>query len=151
MKTIVKPDDFQRLSRDYNSDPRRSLSLQAEAYVDPKWFELDQQSIIAKSWQWVCHVEKVREPGSYVATTIAGKPVAIVRDREGVILDPSRNARRNWAMFAWASSSTLGGNDASTSPAMNSGFDREDSSRKAFWLRTAWSRASWRTLLSKLM
>ena len=83
MKTIVKPDDFQRLSRGYNSDPRRSLSLQAEAYVDPKWFELDQQSIIAKSWQWVCHVKKVREPGSYVATTIAGKPVAIVRDREG--------------------------------------------------------------------
>ena len=29
-------------------------------------------------------MEKVREPGSYTTATIAGKPIAVVRDKEGV-------------------------------------------------------------------
>ena len=61
------------------------MSLHKDAYVQSDWYEVDRQGIIAKSWQWVCHVEKLREPGSYVATEIAGQPVAIVRDREGVL------------------------------------------------------------------
>ena len=31
----------------------------------------------------MCHVEKLREPGSYVATEIAGNPIVAVRDRSG--------------------------------------------------------------------
>ena len=54
-----------------------------ETYVDPQWHQLDQQAVIAKSWQWVCHVEKLREPGSYITVEIAGKPIALVRDKDG--------------------------------------------------------------------
>ena len=53
--------DFSRVSGGYNSNPAASLSLRAEAYTDPAWFAMDQQAVLAKSWQWVCHVEKVRE------------------------------------------------------------------------------------------
>ncbi len=79
----LRPEDFARLSGGYDDNPKRSSSLKSEAYVDPRWFELDQQAVIARSWQWVCHVEKVREPGSYTTVQIAGKPIAIVRDRDG--------------------------------------------------------------------
>ncbi len=76
-------EDFIRLSAGYDQAPQRSLSLNAEAYTDPRCYLVEQEAIIARSWQWVCHVEKVREPGSYTTTVIAGKPIAIVRDGDG--------------------------------------------------------------------
>ena len=85
MNKILTAEDFTRLSGGYDDAPQRSFSLKSEAYVNPQWFELDQQAVIAKSWQWVCHVEKVREPGAYITTRIAGKPIVVVRDREGIL------------------------------------------------------------------
>ncbi|WP_350333939.1 aromatic ring-hydroxylating oxygenase subunit alpha [Coralliovum pocilloporae] len=83
MSLVFSREDFQRLSHGYDDNPARSMSLKAEAYTDPRWHVLDQNAVIAKTWQWVCHVEKVRDPGSYTTITIAGQPIAIVRDREG--------------------------------------------------------------------
>ena len=85
MNKLLRSEEFDRISRGFDDNPQRSLSLNAETYVDPNWYLMDQQAVIAKSWQWVCHVEKVREPGSYVTVTIAGQPIAVVRDREGVL------------------------------------------------------------------
>ena len=76
---------FAEIANGYNENASKSLSLRAEAYVDPVWHNLDLKEIIARTWQWVCHVEKVRNPGSYTTIEIAGQPIAIVRDREGVL------------------------------------------------------------------
>jgi choline monooxygenase len=76
---------FAAISNGYQSDPSRSLSLRAEAYTDPHWHQVDVQEIISKTWQWVSHAEKLRQPGSFVTVEIAGKPIAIVRDREGTL------------------------------------------------------------------
>jgi len=65
----------------YDLNASRSFSLAADAYTQEDWFTTDQQQIIRNTWQWVCHVEKTREPGSYVATEIAGHPIAVVRDK----------------------------------------------------------------------
>ncbi|RKF16990.1 aromatic ring-hydroxylating dioxygenase subunit alpha [Roseovarius spongiae] len=77
--------DVDHISQGYSSDSGRSLSLRADAYTEQKWFEADRRAILGRSWQWVCHVEKLRDPGSYVATEIAGQPIAVVRDREGAL------------------------------------------------------------------
>ena len=76
---------FDAIKAGFDPDPNRALSLRKEAYVDAGWYEVDRAGILAKSWQWVCHVEKLRTPGSYVATRIAGHPIAVVRDREGLL------------------------------------------------------------------
>ena len=76
---------FEAIKGGFDPDPNRALSLRKEAYVGADWYEVDRTGILAKSWQWVCHVEKLRAPGAYVATTIAGHPIAVVRDREGVL------------------------------------------------------------------
>ena len=47
--------------------------------------QFEREAIFARTWRWVCHVEKVRAPGAYLATEVAGRPVAIVRDREGCL------------------------------------------------------------------
>lgn len=61
------------------------MSLRAEAYTDPRWLDADVRAIFARTWQWVCHVEKLSSPGGYVSATVAGMPIAIVRDRDGAL------------------------------------------------------------------
>ena len=71
------------VARGWHPDPNRSLSLHADAYTEPQWFERDQQKIIGRTWQWLCHVESLREPGNYVTDTIAGMPIVAIRDQAG--------------------------------------------------------------------
>ncbi|MFX0544129.1 aromatic ring-hydroxylating oxygenase subunit alpha [Roseovarius sp. S1116L3] len=78
-------EEFAKISRGYDENPSRSLSLRAEAYTDPAWHAVDVQQILAKTWQWVCHVEKLRQPGSYVTVQIAGQPIAVVRCLDGML------------------------------------------------------------------
>ncbi|MEV4454310.1 ring-hydroxylating oxygenase subunit alpha [Microbispora sp. NPDC049633] len=77
--------DVHRVGAGFHQDPERSMSLRSEAYTDPRWLEADVRAIFARTWQWVCHVEKLRSPGSYVSATVAGMPIAIVRDRDGAL------------------------------------------------------------------
>jgi choline monooxygenase len=79
----VTVDDVREIARGFDPDPARSMSLRSEAYTDAKWAEADLEAIFSRTWQWVCHGEKVAEPGSYVSATIAGMPVVVVRDRYG--------------------------------------------------------------------
>ncbi len=76
---------FESISSGYHPDPSRSLSLRAEAYTDPVWFAVDQREIISRSWQWICHAEKVREPGSYTTADVGGHPIVVIRDQEGTL------------------------------------------------------------------
>ncbi len=85
MTTMPTPQEFAAIGAGYDAEASRSLSLRKEAYVAPGWYSADQAAILARSWQWVCHVEKLREPGSFVTVQIAGHPIAVVRDRAGVL------------------------------------------------------------------
>ena len=67
----------------YDPDPTRSMSLHADAYTELRWHEIEQREVFARSWQWVCHVESLRFPGSYMALEVAGMPVALVRGHDG--------------------------------------------------------------------
>lgn len=71
------------IRKGYHPDASRSLSLRAEAYTTQMWHEMDLKHILSRTWQWVCHVEKVRASGSFVTADIAGKPIAVVRDSDG--------------------------------------------------------------------
>ena len=75
--------DFATIRGGFDEDPARSFSLHKDAYTGAAWFAADRDAILAKSWQWVCHVEKLRTPGAYIAVEIAGRPIAIVRDKAG--------------------------------------------------------------------
>ncbi|MFG1942258.1 SRPBCC family protein [Nonomuraea sp. NPDC048826] len=76
---------FDHISAGYDPDPARSMSLKADAYTDPQWFAIDQKAVFSRTWQWLCHVEKLREPGSYVTRTVAGMPIVAVRDEAGTL------------------------------------------------------------------
>lgn len=67
----------------YNAEPTASLSLHADAYTEAAWFDVERRQIFGRSWQWLCHVEKLRAPSSYVTGTVAGAPIVAVRDKRG--------------------------------------------------------------------
>ncbi len=67
----------------WDPDPSRSYSLSAEAYTESRFFDVDQRQIIGRSWQWICHGEKLRHPGSYLAETVAGMPIVALRTGAG--------------------------------------------------------------------
>ncbi len=83
MNDLPSKSQFDAIADGYDKNASATLSLRAEAYTDPAWHSVDLTAIIAKTWQWVCHVEKVRDAGSYTTIDIAGHPIAVVRDRDG--------------------------------------------------------------------
>mgnify|MGYP006274826845 CR=1 FL=1 len=85
MTAPISPAEFEAIRAGFHADPARSQSLRAEAYVDPRWFAVEREAIFARTWRWVCHVEKLREQGSFVTAEIAGRPICVVRDREGAL------------------------------------------------------------------
>lgn len=81
--TPVTAADVREIATGFHPDPARSMSLRSEAYTEPKWAMADIEAIFARTWQWICHVEQLAEAGRYVSATVAGMPVAVVRDRDG--------------------------------------------------------------------
>lgn len=83
MTELLTMTELAGIADGYDRNPSRSLSLRKEAYVDPRWHKVDLEHVLARTWQWVCHVEKLRTPGQYLTAEIAGRPIALVRDRSG--------------------------------------------------------------------
>ncbi len=83
MSINLTPEEFGHIRQGYHADPARSLSLLADAYTAPCWYDVDLTAILSTSWQWVCHAERLREPGAWLTIEIAGNPLVVVRDREG--------------------------------------------------------------------
>lgn len=81
----VTAEDVHRIATGHHPDPARSMSLRAEAYVEPLWADFEDRAVFSRTWQWICHVGQLTEPGSYVASTVAGMPIVVVRDRTGIL------------------------------------------------------------------
>lgn len=75
--------DVELVRSGYHSNPAESLSLHADAYTKQKWFNYEQEIIFKGNWQYVCHQEKLQQPGAYVAITIAGQSICVLRDKTG--------------------------------------------------------------------
>jgi choline monooxygenase len=54
-------------------------------YVDPRILELELETTFARTWQYACRVDQVREPGQFVTLELAGEPLLVVRGSDGVL------------------------------------------------------------------
>jgi carnitine monooxygenase subunit len=78
-------DDFSVLLERLNDSPERSLSLPPAFYYEQRFLEWERDQIFYKSWQFLCHGEKLRETGSFVSGNILGRSVFAVRGQDGVV------------------------------------------------------------------
>lgn len=57
-------------------------SLDARYYTDPQVFEVERTGLLARTWQFGCHLSDLAEIGSYVSFEIAGESLFAIRGRD---------------------------------------------------------------------
>jgi phenylpropionate dioxygenase-like ring-hydroxylating dioxygenase large terminal subunit len=62
-----------------------NLSLPGWIYHDPGFLELEKEAIFRSSWQLVCHLSDVPNPGDYHSFDFLGESVIVVRGEDGEV------------------------------------------------------------------
>ena len=62
------------------TEPIRSLA--ARYYTDPKVFRLENEGLLARTWQFGCHTSVIANPGDYATFEIAGESLFAIRGRD---------------------------------------------------------------------
>ncbi len=74
---------MQGLVRD---DPGRGIfRVHRSAMTSPEVFELEQDRIFAHGWLYLAHESELAKPGEYRRRTVAGRPLFIVRGKDGQV------------------------------------------------------------------
>jgi len=60
-------------------------TIPAPWYVDARVAQLERDQILSKTWQLVARIDQVTRAGEFVATTVAGEPLVVVRGNDGVL------------------------------------------------------------------
>jgi len=68
-----------------SSDALPVRSLQARYYTDPTLFKVEQQGVLARTWQFAGHVSQVSTSGDYFTFSIAGENLFAVRTKDNKI------------------------------------------------------------------
>ncbi|MDE2561221.1 MAG: aromatic ring-hydroxylating dioxygenase subunit alpha [Sphingomonadales bacterium] len=66
-------------------DPDADFSLPGWIYSDPEFFTLEMERVIRPSWQIVCHVSEVANPGEYQTIDYLGESVVVIRGDDGQV------------------------------------------------------------------
>jgi choline monooxygenase len=75
--------EISQIRGNYDDIATRSHSINTRCYVDPKFLKVEREQIFHRSWQFLCHEEKLRETGSFATLNIEGQSVVALRNREG--------------------------------------------------------------------
>jgi methanesulfonate monooxygenase large subunit len=52
-------------------------------YTDRETFELEQERLFLRTWNFVCHESEIENPGDYISTSVAGVPIIVSRNQRG--------------------------------------------------------------------
>jgi choline monooxygenase len=70
-------------------DPDRPLERAATIpntwYSNSDIFELERRAVFGDTWQIIGQADQVREPGSFFTIELAGEPILVIRDDQGVL------------------------------------------------------------------
>ena len=61
------------------------MSLPAWMYYDPGFFELEREALFRTTWQLVCHLNDVPEPGDYMTLDLMGERALVLRGTDGEV------------------------------------------------------------------
>ncbi len=78
----VETDSIKSLEESGGSSERRE-ALPIWIYGDSKLFALEVEHLIKPTWQFVCHVNEVPEPGNFTWLDIVGERAYVIRNTDG--------------------------------------------------------------------
>ena len=67
--------EISQIRGNYDDIATRSHSINTRCYIDPKFLKVEREQIFHRSWQFLCHEEKLRKAGSFVTLSIEGQSV----------------------------------------------------------------------------
>jgi len=93
---MTDPFTTKPLHLDVNQQIECAHTLASRFYVDPKILEIEKEKIFRRSWQLVGSLDQpcaevnglkktISDPETYFTTDVAGEPLLIVRDRQGIL------------------------------------------------------------------
>ncbi len=85
MTAGLTPRQLEHAGEGYDAVAARSASIGADCYIDPAYLEAERERIFRRSWQYLCHEEALREPGSYVTGAVQGQSLVAVRGEDGAL------------------------------------------------------------------
>ncbi len=62
----------------------RARTIPAAWYHDPEVYALEKRRVFGDTWQLVGRLDQIAEPGTFFTADVAGEPILVVRDTEGV-------------------------------------------------------------------
>ncbi len=63
----------------------RAETIPSAWFTEHRFHQLDLEAVFARTWQYAGHLDRLAEPGSWLACEAAGEPVVVVRDLEGTL------------------------------------------------------------------
>lgn len=84
-----------------------TATLPASWYSDPAIGEIERHSIWSDNWVMFCTADEVADPGSYVAASMAGWPVLVVRAPDGVLRGYVNVCPHRAGPIAWDGTGTI--------------------------------------------
>ena len=76
--------DLQQIIDSY--DPtlplEKALTIPSSWYVNRELYQLELETVFARSWQMVARVDQLQNPGDYVTSDVANEPVVVVRGND---------------------------------------------------------------------
>ncbi len=76
---------IEKIRQGYQSEAANSWSLHSDCYTNPKFLSFDQAAIFRKTWQFICHSEKLSLSGSYITADIQGQSIVVCRDKDNTL------------------------------------------------------------------
>ncbi len=102
--------DFDHLRRAASAPAGEASSLPFWAYQNQDVYALEVERIFQRDWVALCPAAALSAPGEYLATDIAGEPVAIVRGSDGELRALSNVCRHRGTLLLSPGSGRLDGN-----------------------------------------
>ena len=85
MKEHLTQRELEYAGEGYDPVAARSCSIGADCYLDPRYLEAERAQIFRRSWQYLCHEEALREPGSFLAADVQGRSIVAIRGEDGAL------------------------------------------------------------------
>jgi len=80
---VLSQKELSQIRGKYDEIAARSHSINTRCYIDPKFLQVEREQIFHRSWQFLCHEEKLSEAGNFATMNIEGQSIVALRNREG--------------------------------------------------------------------
>ena len=69
----------------FGDDPAHSHTPDPEFFFSPAIFEAEKRGIFYRSWNFLCHVSQLPNPGDYVTGTVVDQAIFAIRGQDGTV------------------------------------------------------------------